>query len=311
MSPNNEITGSSISPGTAPAPVHERYLDIDGIGWRFLHCEGDKPAGIPTLLIHGILGYSYSWRFNLACLVKYGNVYAPDLPGSGFAARPAVMDRRFSGLAAQLLRFMDALGLERVNLIATSHGGALAMKMAAGAPSRVRSLVLVAPVNPWSEAGRWQLRLTRGPASWAIRRFLPRLLPLNRFFLRRLYGDPRRIAPGTRAAYAAPLRLPGTAKHFLEILKTWDSDVRLLAQDLQAGAELTRIPALLIWGTRDTVVDPRSAESLLRAFSDARLVSFEGVGHLPYEEVPELFNRTVSEFLAARGQASDVLLKPM
>lgn len=294
-----------------PSPVFERHLEVDGIGWRFLHCEGRDPAGVPALLIHGILGYSYSWRFNLDCLASLGPVYAPDLPGCGFSARPAVMDRSFSGMAGHLLCFLDALGLDRVNLIATSHGGAVAMKLAAAAPSRVRALVLAAPVNPWSEAGRWQMRLTRGPAAWVLHRFLPRLLPLNRIFLRRLYGDPRVIAPGTREAYSAPLRIAGTAEHFLEILRTWDVDVRLLARDLQSGAELSRIPALLIWGTRDTVVAPRSAEPLLRVFSQARLVWFEGVGHMPYEEAPERFNRAVSEFLAAPGQPPDFHLGAM
>lgn len=293
--------------GAGPAPlVDERYLDVGGIRWRYLYGEADDPAGVPILLIHGILGYSYSWRFSLASLARRGAVYAPDLPGAGFSARPAAMDRRFSGLADQLLRFIDGLGLERVNLIATSHGGALAMKLAAVAPSRVNRMVLVAPVNPWSESGRWQLRLTGWPAGWVLRRFLPRLLPLNRIFMRRLYGDPRLIAPATCAAYAAPLRIPGTAEHFLEILKTWESDVQLLAQDLRSGSALTRIPTLLIWGTRDTVVYPRSAEPLLRVFRDARLVWIEGAGHLPYEEAPEQFNRAVGEFLAEPAPASDV-----
>ena len=296
-------SASCLNPSS---PVYERHLEVDGIGWRFLHCEGRDAAAVPSVLIHGILGYSYSWRHNLDCLARLGPVYALDMPGCGFSARPAVMDRRFSGLAAQLLRFLDALGLERVNLIATSHGGAVALKLAAVAPSRVRAMVLAAPVNPWSEAKRWQMGLTRGPAAWLLRRFLPRLLPLNRIFLRRLYGDPRAIAPGTRAAYSAPLRIPGTAEHFLEILRTWDADVRLLARDLETGSELSRIPTLLIWGTRDTVVAPRSAEPLLRAFSHARLVRFEGVGHLPYEEAPERFNRAVSEFLAAPGSIPDV-----
>jgi pimeloyl-ACP methyl ester carboxylesterase len=57
------------------------------------------------------------------------------------------------------------------------------------------------------------------------------------------------------------------------------------------------IPTLLIWGNRDRVVTPASAEQLRREFRDCRLVVFEGAGHLPYEEVPEEFNRAVLEFL--------------
>jgi pimeloyl-ACP methyl ester carboxylesterase len=45
----------------------------------------------------------------------------------------------------------------------------------------------------------------------------------------------------------------------------------------------------------------RSAEPLRRSFRDARLVLFKGVGHLPYEEAPEEFNRALIDFLTTSG----------
>ena len=53
-----------------------------------------------------------------------------------------------------------------------------------------------------------------------------------------------------------------------------------------------------MWGSLDTAVDPASASQLKQHFSDCRLVMFEGAGHLPYEEVPDDFNRAVAEFLS-------------
>jgi pimeloyl-ACP methyl ester carboxylesterase len=58
-------------------------------------------------------------------------------------------------------------------------------------------------------------------------------------------------------------------------------------------------PTLLIWGTKDRAVDFRSAEPLRKTFRDARLVAFEGVGHLPYEEAPEDFNRALIHFFTS------------
>jgi pimeloyl-ACP methyl ester carboxylesterase len=54
-----------------------------------------------------------------------------------------------------------------------------------------------------------------------------------------------------------------------------------------------------MWGTRDRAVSFRSAEKLRQKFQNCRLVSFPGVGHLPYEEAPEEFNQALIEFLAA------------
>jgi pimeloyl-ACP methyl ester carboxylesterase len=47
----------------------------------------------------------------------------------------------------------------------------------------------------------------------------------------------------------------------------------------------------------DTAVSASSANKLRQQFMDARLVMFDGVGHLPYEEVPEEFNQAVISFL--------------
>jgi pimeloyl-ACP methyl ester carboxylesterase len=57
------------------------------------------------------------------------------------------------------------------------------------------------------------------------------------------------------------------------------------------------IPALLIWGSRDRVIPLSSTPPLQRQFNNATLVVIEGAGHLPYEEMPEEFNRSVLEFL--------------
>jgi pimeloyl-ACP methyl ester carboxylesterase len=77
-------------------------------------------------------------------------------------------------------------------------------------------------------------------------------------------------------------------------VSSWNRDL----EELESVSPLIKnIRTLLIWGSADTAVDPASAEPLKRRFSDCQLVMFDGVGHLPYEEVPEEFNRTVTKFL--------------
>jgi pimeloyl-ACP methyl ester carboxylesterase len=64
--------------------------------------------------------------------------------------------------------------------------------------------------------------------------------------------------------------------------------------------KIAHVPTLLMWGTADGAVYPTSAENLKQNFQDCRLTTFPGAGHLPYEEVPEDFNRALVAFL--RGQ---------
>ena len=116
------------------------------------------------------------------------------------------------------------------------------------------------------------------------------------YFLRRLYGDARRIRPGTRAGYSAPFALPGTFRHELSVLRTWRPDLDELQSVLP---RISHIPTLILWGSLDNAVDPRSAEMLCRQFEKYRLMMLPGVGHLPYEEAPEQFNEAVIQFLQA------------
>ena len=170
-------------------------------------------------LIHGLIGYSFSWRFNLNALAPHASLFAVDLPGMGYSDRSATMDCRLPAGAQRLLHFLDDLKLDSLDLLGTSHGGGLAMMLAAMAEGRVRRLILVAPVNPWSRRGRLLAPLlARIPGGGLLHPLLMRLGPLHRFFLRRQYADPRRISPGTLEGYVAALQIHGTLDYARRVL---------------------------------------------------------------------------------------------
>ena len=284
---------------TAPpklAGTEECWAAVDGHRVRYLRAG----AGPPLVLLHGLLGYSFSWRFNFQALGSLATLYAPDLLGMGFSDRPAA-DYGLRASAERVLGFLATLGIEDFDLLGTSHGGAVAMRLAAlaaerGAP-RVRRLLLVAPVNPWSPISNPLVPFLRTRVgSFCLRRLGPRLAVLNDFVLRRLYGSTSRITPGTLEGYHAAVRLPRTADYVYGILDAWDNDLAELERELP---RLRPLPTLLLWGNRDRAVTVRSAEPLRACFERARLMVLPGVGHLPYEEVPEEFNRAVADFLAA------------
>jgi pimeloyl-ACP methyl ester carboxylesterase len=273
-------------------PIEERRSVLDGYRMRYLTAG----SGPPLLLLHGLLGYSFSWRFALPALAKKATVYAVDMPGAGFSDRPPHANGNFRAHAERLLRFLDNIGIDSCDLLGTSHGGAIAMRTAALAPERVRSLILVAPVNPWSAHGRRLAPfLSSAVVSWLLLRCEPGLGIVHDTLLRRLYGDPRRIADGTLAGYSTAFRIPGTLNYGLGVVRSWNSD---LADLESALPRITNIPTLLLWGSKDTAVSPDSAERLRQAFKNCEVETFDGVGHLPYEEVPERFNSSVIKFLS-------------
>ncbi len=296
-------------PPPLPPGVEERFANVDGVRVRYL--EGG--AGPPLVLIHGLLGYSFSWRLNLEVLAGNSRVYAVDLPGVGFSDRPRGMNASLTASADRMLRFLDEVEVDTADLVATSHGGALALKMAlAGAESgrqRVQSLVLAAPANPWSAHGK---RLSRAlgstPGRWLVPHLVPLLAPwCAGWFLRRQYGDPRRVPPGTVEGYLAPLSHPGMVNYALQVLRHFNRDLKELGALLPA---LAGLPVLFLWGTADPIVLPDSIAPLRARLPGSELVELPGVGHLPYEESPEAFNAAVGAFLSrARAAHAHVTIK--
>jgi pimeloyl-ACP methyl ester carboxylesterase len=116
-----------------------------------------------------------------------------------------------------------------------------------------------------------------------------------------MFGDHNRIPADSLEGYKAPLRIPYLFDHALSIVSTWGEDLGELEALLP---KLSTIPALLMWGTKDPAVYFPSMKPLAAYFPDAERVVFAGVGHLPYEECAEEFNRALIKFLKAgiRGQ---------
>ena len=278
--------------------VEECWMDFDGAGMRYLRAG----SGPPLILLHGLLAYSFSWRFTMPALAPYATVYAPDLLGAGFSDRPRNIDHSMRGTALRVLKFAEKLGLSTVDLLGTSRGGAVAMCAAAecldrGASSpRVRRLILACPVNPYSAHGKrlapfFASRFGAAGFRLAVGN-LPFLFP---YFHGRLYADRRTIPPGSLQGYKAPLAVPGFFEHGLSIVQTWSADLQELRAILP---KLRNVPVLLIWGSEDPAVFATSMEPLARHFDHVEKIVFPGVGHLPYEECPKEFNQALIRFLA-------------
>jgi pimeloyl-ACP methyl ester carboxylesterase len=288
---------SARAPSAGSEGVEECWMDFAGARMRYLRAG----SGPPLILLHGLLGYSFSWRYTLPALARYATAYAPDLLGAGFSDRPRATDHSMRATAGRVLKFIENLGLSSFDLLGTSRGGSVAMAAAAecmkagGCKARLRRLVLVCPVNPYSPHGTWLAPFfATGFGARLFRSGIGRMPFFFPYLHGRLYADRNKIPPGSLEGYAAPLVNPGLLEHALIIVRTWTADLRELEALLP---KLAPIPALLMWGSKDPAVYVSSMEPLARHFARVQTVVFPGVGHLPYEECPDEFNRELINFL--------------
>jgi len=160
---------------------------------------------------------------------------------------------------------------------------------------RVSRLLLADPVHPWAEYELMQQLLIDFPPALGV--FGPLLLRskiLQIIFLRRLYGDPRRITDATIEGYTAALRQARTLEYGMGVVKDWRNDLKRLEA---LAPYLADTPAMLFWGTEDHAVKIESAARLARVFKQCEFIPLPGIGHMPMEEAPQLFNLAAKRFL--------------
>jgi 4,5:9,10-diseco-3-hydroxy-5,9,17-trioxoandrosta-1(10),2-diene-4-oate hydrolase len=281
--------------------VEDVFVQVNGMRVH-LQRSGDGP---PLLLLHGIVGSAQNWQPNISFLSQHATVYAIDLLNMGESERVAGLDAGLEATADGLAGLLDALGLPEADVAGHSHGGAVAMMLAARHPDRVGKLILFAPANPFCDVGHQLIRFYQtGFGRWFARQIpmLPR--GLKAIALSRMYGDPSRIADGTLDGYIDGLQIPGTVDHILGILQGWFDDMLALRSAL---AGLADRPTLLIWGDHDHTVGLNSAYRLQQVLMRSKLVVMPGVGHIPFAEMPDECNRAMRDWLAENKTVSGLM----
>jgi pimeloyl-ACP methyl ester carboxylesterase len=265
------------------------------LGRRVAYWRSGTPTPNVLVLLHG-LGSDHTGLLDLAAGLPGWRVVAPDLPGFG-RSEPLAGTHTLRGYAAVLDGLRRRLGLERFALLGHSFGADVALAYASTYRAVVPSLCLLNPVlradGPEARLGQLHYDVSArlpGPAArllltspavvylsdrvlFASRDRATRTRILHRDYVTARLADPRAVREG-----------------YLSIRRTpFDRYVRRI-----------RARTLLVTGTRDLLVTPRSLTGLPWRAPYPRLVVVRGAGHLLPVEEPELVATLVQKFLTDR-----------
>jgi pimeloyl-ACP methyl ester carboxylesterase len=259
-----------------------------------------------AILIHGLGGAKSSLFETVAALSPDHTVHAIDLPGFGASSKPlASYDPAF--FARHVLRLMDALAIDRADLVGNSLGGRVALEVGLRAPGRVRSLSLLAPSMAF--------RRGRGLAP------LVRLLRPELAVLPPVFGH-RQVSDGFWQMIAHPDQVDPSiadlaADEFFRAHRSRGGRVAFYAAARQiyleqphgpsgfwTRLELLRPPALFIWGGEDRLVPVGFSRHVEAALPGASQVVLPDCGHVPQIELPERTHELVRTFIGSGGDAA-------
>ncbi|HEY7874478.1 MAG TPA: alpha/beta fold hydrolase [Actinomycetota bacterium] len=251
----------------------------------------DRGEGPPVL---GVMGFALDKRFWAAQIpaVTAGNRFiAFDNRGTGRSSRdnpPTTIDEA----AADAIRLLDHLEIERTTVFGVSMGGTIAQRIALDYPERVSALILgVTWARPLEymlrrhTLGRLILRvgtLEDFSQSALLQMFTPRFFELGVELIERMIASID--APG-----APPV---ATAETLMTQLDALDK------HDVLADLPRIDVPTLVLGGRMDMTVPYFASEEIAGAIPGAKLVTFE-TGHGCMIEEMDAFNRAVTEFLAS------------
>jgi pimeloyl-ACP methyl ester carboxylesterase len=277
---------------TAPPFTVDR-LDVAGVPTAVIDTgEPAAPSGPPVLLLHGSgpgVTATANWRPIIPSLSAHRRVIAPDQLGFGGTASG---ERRTYGRAAwtdHALALLDELGVEAVDVIGNSMGGAVALSIAAARPAAVRRIVLMGSMGVARALPRG-LNTVWGytPGVEQMREVIG-LFAYNRALITDDLVELRYRAsldPAVRDSWDAM---------FPEPRQRWVDELAL------SGAELAAVsvPVLMVHGRDDRVVPWReSSGHLADLLPDSRLHVLSGCGHWTMIERTGDFLAVVDPFLA-------------
>jgi pimeloyl-ACP methyl ester carboxylesterase len=252
-------------------------------------------SGPVALFVHGVLLNGHLWRHQLAELSDIRRCIAVDLLAHGDTEIEAGQDVSVTANAAMLLELLDALAVDRADLVGNDSGGGIAQIFAARNPARVRSLALTdcdahdnwppEPFKPFlamAAAGGLRGTLDAMLADKNVYRSAQALGPA--------YEHPERVSDATIEIYLRPLvRSEQHTRDFQRFLAAFDCrhTVAVEAQLKQLDA-----PTLIVWGTDDIYFDVRWSHWLAETIPGTRRrIELPGARIFFPEERAAEFNR--------------------
>ncbi len=248
--------------------------------------------GFPCLLVHGFAASNQDWIYLQPQLTDNGfQVFAPDLIGHGSShvslSKPFYT---FDHLYQHFENWVDSLQVDqKISLVGHSMGGLITISYALQHTGAVEKIVLINPYYDRNQLNPILSYLSKNPDP---------------------YQKVLEVAPAWLIHFFVSLDVRGWLHYEDRTRRQKAEDITRAAPEIvyipksipMIKDQLTdfSIPTCVIWGTRDTTLNPGSFSALVEMLPDAISVPIQGAGHQPHLAQPELVNQQVIDFLIAR-----------
>ena len=244
------------------------------------------PARTPTLvMIHGFSASTRDWDDWIRILKPRYRIVSIDLPGHGLTSAPVGYKASIDGYADLIDTVTARLGVGKFVIIGNSMGGGTSWNFALRHPDRLEGLVLVDAAG-WSrpkgqDGGKGPIifKIMRSPVGLAILRQID-VKPLIGQGLKSAFVDEKLVTPALIGRYSDFARAPGHR----DILMSIQSGARTPVTE--SSFAVIKVPTLILHGRQDHLIPFAQGEAFARVIPGSTLIAYDGVGHVPMEQIP-------------------------
>ncbi len=261
-----------------------KFVDVNGLRLHYLDWGNE---GAPVIVcVHGLTGHAHAFDgFARRCADRF-HVLSLDVRGRGDSAWSPTGEYTMAAYAADLVAFIDALGLKRFTLVGTSMGGRISMHYAATHAGRLERLVLN-DIGPDSEAGSDRITAVGAsrPSSFAS---------LDEAIAYRAKAMPAMATAPLDAQRESALY---ALREGADGRWAWKHDPAIDQQRAVGGAQgypalwgvlaSLECPTLLLWGTISDVLSEAQARKIVATLRHGALAPVAGSAHAPSLNEPD------------------------
>jgi pimeloyl-ACP methyl ester carboxylesterase len=254
--------------------------------------------GSPVLLLHGAnIGWP-QWYQNIADLAKNFKVYALDLPGAGDSTMVDFHKMEFEEFVGIVDDFIKAHKLDQLDIVGSSFGGWIALRLAIQHKPYIRKIALGNPLG----------FTTHMPARFRPVSIRPFAVMMTKTALKPVRSN-KNLEKFMRDVFfdkQLPLA-PEFVDYFYELSKKSHNLLFIsrlahfkgMRKELYLRNNLSKIdkPVLVIWGKEDILMPYGTVTDSIESIPGVRLETLDKIGHMPPVEAPATFNKLVTDYL--------------
>ena len=277
------------------ASTSSHFIVVDDVAIHYRD-EGNKDAPV-LLLLHGVCASLHTWDGWVAILKDDYRIIRVDAPGFGLTG-PIPSGNYTPEYYVELInKMLEQLSIQKLSIAGNSLGGYMAWQFALKYPQKVEKLILIDSVG-FPQEMPWLLKFS---TNGLVRPFARSVMP--RYFINKavheVYGDQSKVTKEVVDRYFELSQREGNKSAWIDIFMVMKEYSK--REDLSKGLTDIHCPIMVMWGTKDIWI-PYTTEfpKWQKALPYATFKVYEGAGHIPMEEIPEVTAYDATAFLTSK-----------